>query len=58
MNYIHMLSKLGMGSAHPGGFEATLRMLKNYPIQPGTAFWRWGAELAEPHAIFRRWGIK
>ncbi|GAE08518.1 ubiquinone/menaquinone biosynthesis methyltransferase UbiE [Paenibacillus sp. JCM 10914] len=33
MNYINMLSKLGMGSAHPGGFEATLRMLKNYPIQ-------------------------
>ena len=36
MNYIHMLSRLGMGSAHPGGFEATLRMLKNYPIQPGS----------------------
>lgn len=36
MNYIHMLSKLGMGSAHPGGFEATLRMLKNYPIEPNS----------------------
>lgn len=36
MNYINMLSKLGMGSAHPGGFEATLRLLKNYPIEPGS----------------------
>ncbi|MGG3279821.1 class I SAM-dependent methyltransferase [Paenibacillus solani] len=36
MNYIQMLSKLGMGSAHPGGFEATLRMLNNYPIQPNS----------------------
>ncbi|MEX3615572.1 class I SAM-dependent methyltransferase [Paenibacillus glucanolyticus] len=31
-----MLSRLGMGSAHPGGFEATLRMLKNYPIEPNS----------------------
>jgi len=36
MNYINMLSKLGMGSAHPGGFEATLRMLKSYPIRPSS----------------------
>lgn len=36
MNYINMLSKLGMGSAHPGGFEATLRLLKNYPIKQGS----------------------
>ncbi|EFU40251.1 Methyltransferase type 11 [Paenibacillus vortex V453] len=36
MNYIQMLSRLGMGSAHPGGFEATLRMLKNYPIEPNS----------------------
>ncbi|WP_106766181.1 class I SAM-dependent methyltransferase [Paenibacillus faecalis] len=28
MNYIDMLSKLGTGSAHPGGFEATLRLFR------------------------------
>lgn len=32
MNYINMLSKLGMGSAHPGGFEATLRLFRKEPI--------------------------
>lgn len=32
MNYINMLSKLGMGSAHPGGFEATLRLFRNEVI--------------------------
>ncbi|WP_054957268.1 class I SAM-dependent methyltransferase [Paenibacillus dakarensis] len=34
MNYINMLSKLGMGSAHPGGFEATLRLFRNEHIPP------------------------
>lgn len=36
MNYINMLSKLGMGSAHPGGFEATLRLFRNEPIAPNS----------------------
>ncbi|MFI2856695.1 class I SAM-dependent methyltransferase [Paenibacillus sp. JSM ZJ436] len=36
MNYIHMLSRLGMGSAHPGGFEATLRLFRKEPLQPGS----------------------
>ncbi|MFC7679688.1 class I SAM-dependent methyltransferase [Paenibacillus sp. GCM10028914] len=36
MNYINMLSKLGMGSAHPGGFEATLRLFRNEPISPNS----------------------
>lgn len=31
-----MLSKLGMGSAHPGGFEATLRLFRNEPISPNS----------------------
>lgn len=36
MNYIHMLSRLGMGSAHPGGFEATLRLFRNESIPLGS----------------------
>lgn len=36
MNYINMLSKLGMGSAHPGGFEATLRLFRKEPIAPNS----------------------
>ncbi|UNK16809.1 class I SAM-dependent methyltransferase [Paenibacillus sp. N3/727] len=36
MNYINMLSKLGMGSAHPGGFEATLRLFRKEPIPLGS----------------------
>ena len=36
MNYINMISKLGTGSAHPGGFEATLRLFRNERIEPGS----------------------
>ncbi|WP_246246332.1 class I SAM-dependent methyltransferase [Paenibacillus lemnae] len=31
-----MLSKLGMGSAHPGGFEATLRLFRNESLPAGS----------------------
>ncbi len=36
MNYLDMLTRLGVGSAHPGGFTATLEQLKKHPIQPGS----------------------
>lgn len=32
MNYIDMLSKLGAGSAHPGGFVATLEQFAKFPL--------------------------
>jgi SAM-dependent methyltransferase len=32
MNYIDMIAKLGLGSAHPGGFDATLRQLRTHPL--------------------------
>lgn len=32
MNYIDMLSRLGAGSAHPGGFVATLEQLAKFPL--------------------------
>lgn len=34
MNYIDMLSRLGAGSAHPGGFFATLEQLSKFPLPP------------------------
>lgn len=36
MNYQDMLAKLGVGSAHPGGFSATLEFLSHYPIRRGS----------------------
>ncbi|OKP85972.1 hypothetical protein A3844_14540 [Paenibacillus helianthi] len=32
MEYFDMLSKLGIGSAHPGGFSATLKQFEHYPL--------------------------
>jgi ubiquinone/menaquinone biosynthesis C-methylase UbiE len=34
MNYMEMLARLGIGSAHPGGFTATLEQLQEHPIPP------------------------
>jgi SAM-dependent methyltransferase len=36
MNYHDLLARLGEGSAHPGGFEATRRLLKRIRIPPGS----------------------
>ncbi|MGE5559863.1 MAG: class I SAM-dependent methyltransferase [Chloroflexota bacterium] len=36
MDYTDMLARLGVGSAHPGGFSATLEQLRQFPIPPGT----------------------
>lgn len=36
MNYPQAIVALGHGSAHPGGFAATLAQLKRYPIPPGS----------------------
>lgn len=37
MNYPQAVIASGHGSAHPGGFAATLAQLKRYPIPPGSA---------------------
>lgn len=36
MDYHDMLAHLGVGSAHPGGFAATINFLAHYPIAAGT----------------------
>jgi SAM-dependent methyltransferase len=36
MEYLEMLAKLGVGDAHPGGFDATLELLRAFPIPEGT----------------------
>ncbi|MEK8132182.1 class I SAM-dependent methyltransferase [Paenibacillus filicis] len=36
MQYLDMLSRLGIGSAHPGGFAATLEQLERYPLAEGS----------------------
>ncbi|GIQ68979.1 class I SAM-dependent methyltransferase [Xylanibacillus composti] len=36
MNYIEMLTKFGIGSAHPGGFAATLQQFQEHPLQAGS----------------------
>jgi SAM-dependent methyltransferase len=36
MDYLEMLAKLGVGDAHPGGFDATLELLRTFPIPAGS----------------------
>lgn len=36
MDYHDMLAHLGVGSAHPGGFAATINFLSHYPIASGS----------------------
>ncbi|MEB3100876.1 class I SAM-dependent methyltransferase [Ferviditalea candida] len=36
MNYLDMLATLGAGSAHPGGFAATMEQFEKFPISPGS----------------------
>ncbi|GIP37635.1 methylase [Paenibacillus sp. J31TS4] len=36
IKYIDMLAKFGTGSAHPGGFPATIRQLEAYPLPLGS----------------------
>lgn len=36
MNYIDMIATLGLGNAHPGGYEATLLQLQKHPIPPSS----------------------
>ncbi|HEX6923109.1 MAG TPA: class I SAM-dependent methyltransferase [Bacillales bacterium] len=36
MDYHDMLAHLGVGSAHPGGFAATINFLSHFPIAKGT----------------------
>lgn len=34
MQYLDMLTRLGAGSAHPGGFTATMEQLRRFPLPP------------------------
>lgn len=36
MNYIDLIARLGLGSAHPGGYDATIRQLQKYPLPIGS----------------------
>jgi SAM-dependent methyltransferase len=36
MEYMEMLARLGIGSAHPGGFSATVKQLQEHPLAPGS----------------------
>jgi len=36
LNYIEMLTKFGIGSAHPGGFAATLQQFDEHPLRVGS----------------------
>lgn len=36
MNYHDLLARLGEGSAHPGGFMATMQLVERYPLPQGS----------------------
>lgn len=35
MNYLNMLTQLGISSAHPGGYSSTLKLLDSISLKPG-----------------------
>ena len=35
MNYLNMLTQLGIGSAHPGGYSSTLKLLDSISLKSG-----------------------
>ncbi len=35
MNYLNMLTQLGIGSAHPGGYTSTLKLIDSISLKPG-----------------------
>lgn len=35
MNYLNMITQLGIGSAHPGGYSSTLKLLDLISLKPG-----------------------
>ncbi|HZG74559.1 MAG TPA: class I SAM-dependent methyltransferase, partial [Paenibacillus sp.] len=36
MEYLDMIAKLGIGSAHPGGFAETVKQLRRHPLPLGS----------------------
>jgi len=58
MKYIDMLSKLGAGSAHPGGFRATLRQLRKYPLPPNSRVLEVGCGTGRTACYLAAWGYR
>lgn len=58
MEYMEMLARLGIGSAHPGGFAATVKQLKDHPIPPGSRVLEVGCGTGRTSCYLARQGVQ
>lgn len=58
MNYLEMLSQLGIGSAHPGGYTATLAMLDTISLQSGCSILEVGCGTGRTACLLAKKGFR
>jgi SAM-dependent methyltransferase len=58
MQYLDMLTRLGIGSAHPGGFSATLEQLERYPLAEGAKILEVGCGTGRTACYLARQGYR
>lgn len=58
MNYLEMLTRLGIGSAHPGGFSATLSLFDSLSVAPGSSVLEAGCGTGRTSCLLAQRGFR
>lgn len=58
LNYLEMLTRLGTGSAHPGGYSATLRLLERLKMEPGSSVLEAGCGTGRTACLLAKSGMR